>query len=168
MEWIWWVTKVKVRKVEGDESEASLFTSPLLRLHNILFFYKWQLRAGYRGTTFRFTSGFKAFPRCQNCHRFQFQDPFVFAPENPLTRWDRKYSSMLHAEVIRFWRRALSGNVEEGTKSRRRKSRRRMWKNRDILELVPSNFAGRRSKTRRPVFHFHAVRGEQIVGLYLE
>ena len=101
----------------------------------------------------------------------------MFAPDNPLTGWDRKYSSMLHAEVIgrALQMEADNGNVEESTKSRRRKSRR-MRKNRDLakmfLQLVPNNFVGGGSKTRIPVFHFHAVthsvRGERIVGLYLE
>ena len=95
----------------------------------------------------------------------------MFGPDNSLTLWDRKYSSMLHAEVVGFWRRAAKIEAEEGEKLRRRKTRR-MWKKRDLakmfLQNVPSNFVDGGSKTRRPVFHFHAVRGERIVGLYLE
>ena len=128
----------------------------------------------------RFTLTQERGGHCQKCDRFQFQDSFVFAPDNPLTPWDRKYNSMLHSEVIRLWRRAANNNmevddddIEAGSKSRRtpkRKSRwysRRMEENRD-LQLVTSNFVDGGSKIQKPVFHFHAVRGERIVALYME
>ena len=124
--------------------------------------------------------GIGSVAKIENCDRFQFQDSFVFAPNNPLTRWDRKYNSMLHSEVIRFGRRAghvEADNVEKGKKLRRKPRRkyrwssRRMKENKDLpmfLQLVTNNFVDGGSKIQRPVFHFHAVRGERIVGLYLE
>ena len=116
---------------------------------------------------------------CQKFDQFQFQDSFVFAPDNPLTAWDRKYNWMLHSEVIRFWRRAAynvetdNHDVMAGSKLRRTPRRKSRWssqmmeKNR-YLQLVTRNFVDGGSKTERPIFHFHAVRGKQIVGLYLE
>ena len=87
---------------------------------------------------------------------------------------------MLHSEVFRFGQRAgrvEADNVEKGKKLRvkpRRKSRwssRMVKENKDLpmlLKLVSSNFVDGGSKIQRPVFHFHAVRGERVVGLYLE